>query len=46
MLAENLRFVKPDTTDAELLDAMAKASAMGIVTRTGQGLETTIAKAG
>ena len=30
-LRENLLFVKPDATDAEMLDAMEKASAMGIV---------------
>lgn len=45
-LRENLRFVKAEATDAEMLDAMAKAAAMGIVTRTGQGLDTTIGEGG
>jgi ATP-binding cassette subfamily B protein len=45
-LRENLRFVKADATDAEMLDAMEKASAMGIVDRTPQGLDVTIGENG
>jgi ATP-binding cassette subfamily B protein len=45
-LRENLLFVKPDATEAEMLDALEKASAMGIVTRAGKGLDTTIGEGG
>src|SRR5215218_608247 len=45
-LRENLLFVKADATDTEMLDAMAKASAMGIVERTPQGLDVTIGENG
>jgi ATP-binding cassette subfamily B protein len=45
-LRENLLFVKADATDAEMLDAMAKASAMGIVDRTPAGLGVTIGENG
>ncbi len=45
-LRENLRFVKPDATEAEMLDALEKASAMAIVHRTEKGLETTIGESG
>ena len=45
-LRENLRFVKPDATEAEMLDALEKASAMGIVNRSERGLDTTIGESG
>jgi ATP-binding cassette subfamily B protein len=45
-LRENLQFVKADATDAEMLDALAKASAMGIVDRSEKGLDTTIGESG
>ena len=45
-LRENLAFVKADATEAEMLDAMEKASAMGIVERTPQGLDVTIGENG
>ena len=45
-LRENLLFVKADATEAEMLDAMEKASAMGIVNRTPQGLDVTIGENG
>jgi ATP-binding cassette subfamily B protein len=45
-LRENLLFVKADATEAEMLDAMEKASAMGIVERTPQGLDVTIGENG
>ena len=45
-LRENLRFVKPDATDAEMMEALAKASATGIVTRSDKGLDATIGESG
>jgi ATP-binding cassette subfamily B protein len=45
-LRENLQFVKQGATDAEMLDALAKASASGIVERGGKGLDTTIGESG
>jgi ATP-binding cassette, subfamily B, bacterial len=45
-LRENLLFVKSDATDGEMLDAMEKASAMGIVNRTPRGLDVTIGENG
>jgi ATP-binding cassette subfamily B protein len=45
-LRENLLFVKADASEAEMLDAMEKASAMGIVERTPQGLDVTIGENG
>jgi ATP-binding cassette, subfamily B, bacterial len=45
-LRENLRFVKPDATEAEMLNALEKASAMGIVNRSERGLDTTIGESG
>jgi ATP-binding cassette subfamily B protein len=45
-LRENLLFVKPTATEAELLDAMDKASAMGIVRRTPDGLDAAIGESG
>src|SRR5690606_5340258 len=37
-IRENLQFVKPDATDEELLAALEKASAMGILARADRGL--------
>ena len=45
-IRENLLFVKPDATEEEMLDALENASATGIVTRTGQGLDTAIGESG
>jgi ATP-binding cassette, subfamily B, bacterial len=45
-LRENLLFVKPDATDDEMLASMDRAAAMGIVSRTGQGLDSTIGESG
>ncbi len=45
-LRQNLLFVKPDATDDEMLSALEKASAMGIVSRTPQGLDMTIGEGG
>lgn len=45
-IRENLLFVKPDATDADMLEAMEKASASRLVTRTGQGLNTILGEGG
>ncbi|HRP76809.1 MAG TPA: ABC transporter ATP-binding protein [Rhodocyclaceae bacterium] len=45
-LRQNLLFVKPDATDEEMLSALGKASAMGIVNRTPEGLDMTIGEGG
>ncbi|GAB2536616.1 ABC transporter ATP-binding protein [Rufibacter soli] len=45
-LRQNLLFVKPDATDAEMVGALQKASAMGIVNRSEKGLDTTIGEGG
>ncbi len=45
-LRENLRFVKSDATEAEMLDALAKAAATEIMRRTGKGLDMTIGESG
>jgi ATP-binding cassette subfamily B protein len=45
-LRQNLQFVKPDATEAEMLDALQQASAMGIVKRSGEGLDTNIGEGG
>jgi ATP-binding cassette, subfamily B, bacterial len=45
-LRQNLLFVKPDATEAEMLDALEKASATGLLHRTEKGLDTTIGENG
>ncbi len=45
-LRENLLFVKPDATEQEMLSALDKASAMGIVSRTDEGLDMAIGEGG
>ncbi len=45
-LRQNLLFVKPDATEAEMLDALEKASATALVARMGQGLDTPIGEGG
>jgi ATP-binding cassette subfamily B protein len=45
-LRDNLLFVKPDATEAEMLDALEKASAMNIVARSPQGLDSMIGESG
>lgn len=45
-LRQNLLFVKPDATEAEMRDALEKASAMGIVSRMEKGLDTPIGESG
>ena len=45
-LRENLLFVKPDATEAEMRDALAKAAALGVVDRAAEGLDTTVGEGG
>lgn len=45
-LRENLLFVKPDATEEEMRDALEKASALGIVARSPEGLDTLIGESG
>jgi ATP-binding cassette subfamily B protein len=45
-LRDNLRFAKPDATEADMLDALDKAAAMGVVHRTEKGLDMTIGESG
>jgi ATP-binding cassette subfamily B protein len=45
-LRANLAFVKPDATEAEMRAALEQASALGIVDRSGQGLDVTIGEGG
>lgn len=45
-IRENLQFVKPDATDEEMLAALAKASAMGIVERAPKGLDSRLGEGG
>jgi ATP-binding cassette subfamily B protein len=45
-IRENLLFVQPNATDADMLEAMRKASASNLVTRTGKGLDTILGEGG
>jgi ATP-binding cassette subfamily B protein len=45
-IRENLQFVKPEATDEEILAALAKASAMGIVERARRGLDSRLGRGG
>ncbi len=45
-IRENLQFVKPDATDEEMLDALEKASAMGILERAADGLDSRLGEGG
>lgn len=45
-IRENLLFVNPKATDDECLDALADASAMSILERSKQGLDTRIGESG
>lgn len=45
-LRDNLRFAKPDATEADMLDALDKAAAMGVVHRTEKCLDMTIGESG
>ncbi|HEX9980191.1 MAG TPA: ABC transporter ATP-binding protein [Flavobacterium sp.] len=45
-IRENLLFVKPDATDAEMLEALRKASAMAIIDNSDKGLDTILGESG
>jgi ATP-binding cassette subfamily B protein len=43
---ENLLFSKPDATEVEMMEALEKASALHLVTRSGKGLDTILGEGG
>lgn len=45
-LRQNLLFVKPDATEPEMLEALEKASALGLLKRSEKGLDLTIGENG
>lgn len=45
-IRENLLFVKPEATEAEMLEAMEKASAMAIIHNSEKGLDTVLGEGG
>ncbi len=45
-IRDNMKFVKPDATDAEINAALEQASAMNIVYATGKGLDTILGEGG
>lgn len=45
-IRDNLRFIKPDATDAEMLAALDKASFGGVLARTEKGLDTVLGEGG
>lgn len=45
-IRENLLFVKPDATEAEMLEAMEKASAMTVLQNAPDGLDTILGEGG
>jgi ATP-binding cassette subfamily B protein len=45
-ISENLRFVRPDATDAECLKVLHEAAADSLLTRADRGLETVIGEGG
>jgi ATP-binding cassette subfamily B protein len=45
-LRDNLRFVKPDATDEEMMEALTRASATGLVQRSDKGLDAIIGEGG
>jgi ATP-binding cassette subfamily B protein len=45
-IRENLKFVKPDATDAECLDVLQRAAAHGLLERADNGLDTVIGEGG
>jgi ATP-binding cassette subfamily B protein len=45
-IRENLRFVRPDATDAECLEVLAQAAAGGLLQRADRGLDTLIGEGG
>ncbi|HEU4374072.1 MAG TPA: ABC transporter ATP-binding protein [Telluria sp.] len=45
-LRENIRFVKPDATDAQIVAAMEQASCAYLLEKSGDGLDTVIGESG
>jgi ATP-binding cassette subfamily B protein len=45
-IRENLLFVKPEATEAEMLEVMQKASAMGVLQNAPEGLDTILGEGG
>jgi ATP-binding cassette subfamily B protein len=45
-IRENLKFVKPEATEEEMLEALRQASAMPLVERTGMGLDARLGESG
>ncbi len=45
-IRENLNFVNPDATDAEMIEAMHQASCHTLLSRAGNGLDTVIGEGG
>ncbi len=45
-IRENLLFVKPEATEAELIEAMTKASCLNLLTRADKGLDSVIGEGG
>jgi ATP-binding cassette subfamily B protein len=45
-IKDNLRFVKPDATDEELLNALTKASASKLIARASHGMDTILGENG
>ncbi len=45
-IRENLQFVRPDATDAQCLDVLAKASALSIIEKNDEGLSAKIGEGG
>ena len=43
---ENMLFVKPEATDAEMLEALEKAACLPLLERTGKGLDTLLGEGG
>ncbi len=45
-IRENLLFVNPGSSDADLMDVLKKASCLNLIDRAGQGLDTVIGEGG
>ncbi len=45
-IRDNMKFVKPDASDEEILTALEKAAALSIITNTGKGLDAILGEGG
>ncbi|MGX5816666.1 ABC transporter ATP-binding protein [Chitinophaga lutea] len=45
-IKDNLLFVRPDATDEDILEALEKASATGLISRSGKGIYTKMGEGG